>query len=443
MSVLLLIAAGAEGRASAWRTRLAASGMEVFDCLSAADARRRFTANGHAPRVAVVSVDGTPAALHTAREWLAEAPAPPLVLFLRDSSEAVAVQALRLGVTDYLRTPTTDQEVVHAVLHACGRTPRSPAAAVPGLRPAASPIIGDSEPIRHLRSYISRVAGTEANVLITGETGVGKELAAELIHASSPRRDRPCLAVNCAAIPETLLESELFGVERGAFTGAEACRDGTLKSADGGTVLLDEIGDMELSAQAKILRAIETRQVRRLGGRAGIPVDVRIIAATNQDLEGLTAQGRFRKDLYYRLNVVRIHLPPLRERKEDLEPLVDHYIRYFNQRFNREVEGFSADAMAHLRQHDWPGNIRELRNLIEAAFVNLNGRRISYVDLPEAFRCGLERTQSWPTGERDRLLSALFATRWNKSKAAQELHWSRMTLYRKLAKYGVSRSKDQ
>jgi two-component system response regulator HydG/two-component system response regulator AtoC len=208
-------------------------------------------------------------------------------------------------------------------------------------------------------------------------------------------------------------------------------------------VLLDEIGDMELSAQAKILRAIETRQVRRLGGRIGIPVDVRIIAATNQDLEGLTAQGRFRKDLYYRLNVVRIHLPPLRERKEDLEPLVEHYIRYFNKRFNREVEGFSAEAIAHLRQHDWPGNIRELRNLIEAAFVNLNGRRISYVDLPEAFRSGLERTQSLPTGERDRLLSALFATSWNKSKAAQELHWSRMTLYRKLAKYGVSRSERQ
>jgi two-component system response regulator HydG/two-component system response regulator AtoC len=294
--------------------------------------------------------------------------------------------------------------------------------------------------VRHLREYIPRVATTDASVLITGETGVGKELVAELIHSNSHRRHRPCVAINCAAIPESLLESELFGVERGAFTGAEAMREGSLKSAEGGTVLFDEVGDMGLSGQAKILRAIETREVTRLGGRSRVPINVRIIAATNQDLEQLTAAGQFRKDLYYRLNVVRIHLPPLRERKSDLESLMDHYIRHFNARFNRDVEGFTPDAMEHLRRHDWPGNIRELRNLVEAVFVNLNGRRITYVDLPDTFRQSLERTRLLPTDERERLLSTLFATRWNKSKAAQDLHWSRMTLYRKLAKYHVVRS---
>jgi DNA-binding NtrC family response regulator len=392
------------------------------------------------PTVAIVRVNTTSEGLQRAQLIKATQPRAPIILYVRDSSEAFVLQALRIGVANYLRAPCSDHDLLAAVMGAHEGV-RSETPNAEGSSAAATTMIGRSAVIRQLRDYIPRVATTDTSVLITGETGVGKELVAELIHAGSPRRHRPCLAVNCAAIPETLLESELFGVERGAFTGAETLREGTLKTADGGTVLFDEVGDMGLSGQAKILRAIETREVRRLGGRTRVPLDVRIIAATNQDLERLTAEGRFRKDLYYRLNVVRIHMPALRDRKEDLPPLVDHYIRYFNARFNRDVEGFTPDAMAHLQQHDWPGNIRELRNLVEAAFVNLNGRRINYVDLPEAFRAGLERTRSLPTDERDRLLSALFATQWNKSKAAQELHWSRMTLYRKLAKYGMSHTK--
>ena len=290
-----------------------------------------------------------------------------------------------------------------------------------------------------MRSYVDRVARTDGNVLITGETGVGKELVAEMIHARSPRSGKPCVAINCAAIPDTLLESELFGFERGAFTGADRRREGTLKSADGGSVFFDEIGDMGLVTQAKILRAIEAREVRRLGGGSRVPIDVRVIAATNQSLERLVAEGRFRKDLYYRLNVARIDLPPLRERLDDLDLLLAHYIDCFNRKCGRHVEGFTPEALVPLRQYDWPGNVRELKNLVEAIFVDFDGRLITPFDLPEAFRNRLAAPADASASERERLVKALFVTRWNKSKAAEELNWSRMTLYRKLAKYHVVR----
>jgi DNA-binding NtrC family response regulator len=215
-----------------------------------------------------------------------------------------------------------------------------------------------------------------------------------------------------------------------------------LTSADGGSVFFDEIGDMGLTAQAKILRAIEAREVNRLGSRSAVPFDIRIIAATNQDLEQLIAQGQFRKDLFYRLNVARVHVPPLRERREDLEPLLDFYVNHFNRRFGRDVEGFTPDALTCLQGYSWPGNVREVKNLVEAVFVGLDGHRIRFVDLPEPFRRSLEQHSTLPIGERERLVNALFATNWNKSKAAEELHWSRMTLYRKLAKYHVMRDAE-
>jgi len=381
----------------------------------------------------------TAGAIELARRIRARTPDVPVILLAGESSEECAIAALRVGVADYFRQPCMEHELVNSI-HAAGMTLRTRATLVPrqalAIR-ATGTIVGESEAIRQVCEYIPRVAQSDVTVLITGETGVGKELVAELIHDSSPRRSRPCVAINCAAIPESLLESELFGFEAGAFTGAAAQREGALKSADGGSVFFDEIGDMGLNGQAKILRAIETREIHRLGGRTRVPLNIRIIAATNQELDQLANDGRFRKDLYYRLNVARIHLPPLRERKEDLRALIEHYIAYFNRRFNRDVEGFTPDAMGHLLRHQWPGNVRELRNLMEAVFVNLNGRRIAYVDLPEPFRRSLERSETLPVGERDRLLSALLATNWNKSKAAHDLRWSRMTLYRKIAKYHV------
>jgi transcriptional regulator with PAS, ATPase and Fis domain len=234
-----------------------------------------------------------------------------------------------------------------------------------------------------------------------------------------------------------LLESELFGYEKGAFTGASTGSEGKLKLADGGSIFFDEIGDMSPYAQAKILRAVETREVYRLGGKRRIPLNVRVLAATNHDLEQLVAQGQFRKDLYFRLNVARIHLPPLRERREDIVPLCQHYLYRLNQRFGRQVEGFTDEALARLIRYDWPGNIRELKNLLEAVLVTDPAQRISLADLPEPFRRHFTATAHTPQDERQRLLAALFSTNWNVSKAAQQLHWSRMTLYRKLEKYRI------
>ncbi len=304
-------------------------------------------------------------------------------------------------------------------------------------------MVGTSAPMREIKTYIGKVAATDSHVLITGETGTGKELVAEIIHRNSPRASRPFVWINCAAIPDNLLESELFGYERGAFTGAHARKEGQLKLADGGTAFLDEIGDMSPYAQAKILRAIENKAVYRLGGKRSVPLDVRVIAATNQNLEQLVAAEKFRKDLYFRLNVARIHLPPLRERKEDIMPLCAHYLRELNQRFQRQVEGFTADAMASMVQHDWPGNVRELKNLLEAIFVNAPYRWISLADLPEPFSRRAQGTGDLPQSERERLLSALLATNWNLSQAAQRLHWSRMTVYRKMTKYHIVKAGER
>jgi DNA-binding NtrC family response regulator len=306
----------------------------------------------------------------------------------------------------------------------------------------AQGMIGKSPVMQEVKAYLARVAAADSSVLITGETGTGKELVAAFIHQHSRRQQRPFVSVNCAAIPDSLLESELFGYTRGAFTGASASQEGKMQSANGGTIFFDEIGDMSPYAQAKILRAIETREVQPLGAKKSVPVDVRVVAATNQDLEQLTSENKFRKDLYFRLNVARIHLPPLRDRKEDIPALFNHYIQEFNQRFGREVEGFTEEALAYLLCYEWPGNVRELKNLLEAIFVNLPPRQVSFLDLPEQFRKRLRDTEGLPQDERDRLLSALFATNWNMSKAAQKLHWSRMTLYRKMEKYHIVRGES-
>lgn len=291
--------------------------------------------------------------------------------------------------------------------------------------------------MREIKAYIGKVALTNSIVLITGETGTGKELVAELIHNNSLRQEMPFVCLNCAAIPDGLLESELFGYEKGAFTGAYSNKDGMLKLADGGTVFFDEIGDMSPFAQAKVLRAIESKTVYRLGGMRNISLDVRVIAATNQDLDHSVAEGKFRKDLYFRLNVARIHIPPLRDRKEDIILLLDYYIQELNRQFGLNVEGFDEEALDYLLCYDWPGNVRELKNLLEAIFISLPSRRITLLDMPKPFRRHLKDTEGLPQNERDRLLAALFSTNWNKSKAAQKLHWSRMTLYRKMAKYQI------
>jgi transcriptional regulator with PAS, ATPase and Fis domain len=296
------------------------------------------------------------------------------------------------------------------------------------------PLVGESASIREVRWSLLRVAATDSNVLITGETGTGKGLAAELIHSSGNRRHNRFLPINCAAIPDTLLESELFGYERGAFTGAATSRVGLLPLARRGTVLLDEVGDMSPVAQAKMLSAIESREVVPLGGRTTVPLDVRIVAATNQDLDRAVREGRFRKDLYFRLNVVRIHLPPLRERSTDIPSLVAHYIRHFDQRSGRQPSGFTDEALSVLRRYAWPGNVRELKNLVEAVFAFALTSRVGVNDLPRDFIDRLPAAAHDEDAERARLLAVLTEARWNKSRAARQLRCSRMTLYRRISR---------
>jgi DNA-binding NtrC family response regulator len=370
----------------------------------------------------------------TAEQWRRHHPSIPVILITLGGSEELAITAMRLGVRDYLRLPMST-DVLFAALERC--LPKSAAIKSPDceIDRHTDIMVGSSEVLSRIKTYMARVAASDCTVLVTGETGTGKELAAEYIHHQSGRRDKPFVCLNCAAIPDSLLESELFGHMRGAFTGADSLSDGLLASAEGGTVLLDEIGDMSLSAQAKILRVLEKKTVSRVGGTQERRIDVRFVAATNQDLENMATRGSFRRDLYYRLNVARVELPPLRDRKEDIPLLVE----YYRQRHGGSKEtDFSEECLRVISQYDWPGNIRELRNVLETCFLNCAGGEVYAEHLPQRLR---EVMQSDPTiapDERDRLFEALCSTQWNKSRAAEALRWSRMTLYRKMAKYRIS-----
>ena len=352
------------------------------------------------------------------------------------SSEDLAIAALQAGARRYLKEPWTQvmlESAIKALLPRDSVGTRTSDSLVDGDR-----LIGRSAAIRQLRGQVARVASANSNVLVLGETGTGKELVAELLHLNSPRSARPFICINTAAIPDTLLENELFGHERGAFTGATGTQSGKLAAAHQGTVFLDEIGDVSLATQAKLLRAIENKAVYRLGGTRTLHLDVRIIAATNSDLEHAIEQGHFRKDLYYRLNVVRVELPPLRDRVEDIPLLIGHYLLTLNRQIGRSVQGLSARAMDTLCEYHWPGNVRELRNVVEALLVNLAPETTGIVDVPPEVMRQLTRAMGAPRSERERLLHALTATNWNKTKAAGQLRMSRMTLYRKMHQYGVA-----
>jgi DNA-binding NtrC family response regulator len=399
------------------------------------------------PGILILNLPGdtSATALDVARAIRRKTAAVPVILIPGGSTEGLAIAALRAGVTDYLKPPVTTEELLESIRrcfdgHTC-HSPTTASASRPAI-PDPPQMVGKSRTIQSILLSIANVAATDSTVLITGETGTGKELAIELIHYYSARRAKPLVRINCAAIPDTLLESELFGYERGAFTGAHIAFDGKLKCADGGTVFFDEIGDMTPYAQAKLLRVIETREADRLGGTKSVALNIRIAAATNLDLEPLLTQGKFRKDLYFRLNVVRIHLPPLRERRQDIPSLVDHYINVLNTRMGTRASGITAAALESLVRYDWPGNVRELKNVVEATLVGHPSGTITPARLPAYLRQSVEAPlaaveNDGDSTERDRVLSALFDTNWNKCKAAKQLHWSRMTLYRKMAKHHI------
>jgi two-component system response regulator HydG len=304
----------------------------------------------------------------------------------------------------------------------------------------ATEILGESRAIAQLRDVVPKIGRSDASLLITGSTGTGKEHIARAVHAHSPRGRKPFVAINCGAIPDTLFESELFGFERGSFTGAVQAQKGKAVLADGGTLFLDEVGELSPLCQTKLLRMLEEHEVQPIGAPRPVKVDVRIVAATNRDVEDQVDEGRFRSDLYYRLNVARIALPALAERREDIAVYLDHFIGQFNQRTGCAVGGPSAELLAVLRAYDWPGNVREVRNFVEGVFIDPPAGCIGLDHIPLAFARLHRSWQRTGLDERSRIVAALEATDWNKAEAAKALHWSRMTLYRKLDKHHVTRS---
>jgi DNA-binding NtrC family response regulator len=378
--------------------------------------------------------DGTEAALRVLTTVLQMQHNRPVIFSPWHSSEETILAALRAGTTDYLRRPVSAAELAVSISR-CGAS--FPTAVHRTDSASSTPaLICASEAMRSIRDFIVKASRTDSTVLITGETGTGKEVLAQLIHDSSPRRAQPLVSINCASLPDTLLESELFGYERGAFTGAASAFPGRLRLARGGTVVLDEIGEMSSAGQAKLLRAIDSRQISPLGSRHSVPIDVRIVAATNQDPERLVREQRFRSDLYFRLNVVRVHVSPLRERRDDVLPLFRHYLAEFCGRSAGELL-ISQSACECLLRYQWPGNVRELRNVAEVIGVDPPPGEIAVQHLPSALRQDCA-TAVRALSERDRMVAVLSATQWNKSRAARQLNWSRMTLYRKMMKYDIA-----
>ena len=371
----------------------------------------------------------------------------PVVMITAFGSIESAVGAIKAGAYHYLAKPFRMECLLAAVESALRE--KHLRDEVRRLREAFEErrfaIVAQSPGMKQVLDLVRRAATADTPVLLTGESGTGKELLARALHSGSPRSSRPFLAVNCSAIPEALLESQLFGHRRGAFTDAHEDRRGLLMEAQGGTVLLDEIGDMPASLQAKILRALQEKEVHPLGAPAPIQVDVRIVAATHRDLESLVAEGRFRHDLYYRLNVITIRVPPLRERMDDLVPLIAHFLEKHGRRLGRAGCALSPEAMETLLRHSWPGNARELENVIERALVLGRDDVLRLEDLPETLRArpapiaaagGPPRPLS--EVERDHIVRTLREVRGNKAAAARLLGLDRKTLYRKLELYGIA-----
>jgi DNA-binding NtrC family response regulator len=361
---------------------------------------------------------------------------------------ASAVQALKEGAYDYLSKPLILDELRHLMARMMER--KFLRGEVTHLRArlgeelAVSDLIGTSAPMQKVKDIIGKVAVTDSPVLIEGESGTGKELVAAAIHRLSSRAKRPFIPVNCSAIPQDLLESEFFGHVRGAFSGAVADALGLFRGADEGTIFLDEIAELSPALQVKLLRVLQEMQVRPVGSTKAFPVDVRVIAATNRDLERAMTEGSFRQDLFYRLNVVRIMLPPLRDRRDDIPALVSHFLRRFNRRFHREVRGISPEALAALSAYTFPGNVRELENLMERAFAMGAKEQITLADLPTLAKgpvtAPVTSPETIPTladVERELILKALSMVKDDKEAAARALGISRRTIYRRLKEYGV------
>lgn len=386
-------------------------------------------------------------------QWVMEhQPGLPVILITAHGTVDSAVEAIKLGAFDYVSKPFDQDEIAAVVTKALATEQRNARRHIQRSASGRFGIVGEHPSMQQLFGLIEKVAPSPTTVLITGESGTGKELVARALHDASPRRDGPFIQINCGAIPETLFEAELFGYEKGAFTGAATSKPGRFEIASGGTLFLDEVGELPKDMQVKILRALQQRIIDRVGGLHPIEIDVRVIAATNRDLASDVREGTFREDLYYRLNVVPLHLPPLRERATDIPLLVEHFLAHFNERLGQSVSTIEPAALQALVDHPWPGNIRELENLMERTVLLAEGDSLTLDSLP-----GLGRGPT-PTGpspdlddmglkefvrvhtaklERSRIQRVLQAEEGNVTRAARRLGISRKSLQTKMKDYGL------
>ena len=451
---LVLVVDDDAGTRKVARANLSLEGFEVLVASSTADALDRLA---DADPLAVVTdlkmpdLDGIALMerIHAERPWL------PVILVTAHATVETAVQALRRGAHHYLTKPVRWDELAlvlrQAVAHERARRDLERLKTELDRASGFEELVGESPSMQEVFRVVQQVAPADATVLLRGETGTGKELVARALHRRSPRRDRPFVAVNCTAVPRELMESEFFGHERGAFTGATARRQGRFQQADGGTLFLDEVGDVELEVQAKLLRVLQEREVTRVGGDRAEQVDVRVVAATNRDLEELVQQGRFRDDLYYRLNVIPLRLPALRERKGDLPALVDHFVRSFAERYGRPVPMPPPEILAAAQSYPWPGNVRELRNVCERAalmgwdavapLLGAVGVAAAAVTSSAEFSLPLldARARLVERFEREYLTRLLRAHKGKVGEVARAAGIAERNLYEKMKAYGLSR----
>jgi len=385
-------------------------------------------------------------------------PSLTVVMMSGHGTIETAVRSTKLGAYDFVEKPLSLEKLLLTIQNALGmQRLREENETLRDAVLQGHEMVGASPALNTLRDQIRLVAPTTASVLITGENGTGKELVARSIHHFSNRQEKPFVEINCAAIPDELIESELFGHERGAFTGAVAQKKGKFDLADGGTIFLDEIGDMSLKTQAKVLRILQERKFERVGGTRTIEVDVRVVAATNKVLEEEIKNGTFRDDLYYRLNVVPFRVPPLRERKEDVPPLVEYFLERFCRKEGRERKQLIPEAVELLQQYDWPGNVRELKNIMERLVIMTPGRTISTDQLPDYLRGDTHRVdagtridgmmgltslrEAREEFEREFILQKLEDFGWNISRTAESIELERSNLHRKIKSYGIDLKK--
>jgi len=437
MSTILVVDDEADMR-FAIREALCRKGYSIDE---AADGREAIRKIGEGEYGMVISDMKMPGAggMEVLKEVKKAAPHVPVLLITAFGTIARAVEAVKEGAVDFILKPFTLDSLEAAVERALERC------RIPGFESRGKRMITCDGSMKRVMSMALTAAGSDATVLISGESGTGKELLARFIHAQSPRAERPFVAVNCASIPEGLLESELFGHEKGAFTGASGMRRGKFEQADTGTILLDEISEMDSKLQAKLLRIIQEKEVERLGGSSPIPLDIRIIATTNRNMKDEVAAGRFREDLYYRLNIFPLSLPPLRERGEDIMPLARHFMEKFSAKYSRRIENISCEAAARLKENEWRGNIREMENTMERAVLICGGTTLEVEHLSPAQEMPSVSPVKNPENaknmtlremERELICKTLDELDGNRTRAARTLGISVRTLRNKLKEYG-------